>query len=123
MGAVVDRSVWTEADLRTELGASVVALSVARLSMLLAAAKEAADEYLCNGFTDDDGTALAIPAQVELGVEAYVRGTLQATSSAVGVVAEGVGSLNRTYAPEAVAGAAMFAARPHWSAYRLLPGL
>lgn len=124
MGAVQDRSGVTLAIVKARLGVSGTA-SDDLLSEILEASLEAADNYLCNPFTDASGADEAIPAGVKRGVHALIKvwwelegGT--GLENAASSVKEGDVQIN--YLAAADRGITAIAAQ-FWAPYRLEPGL
>ena len=74
MGAIVDRLVLTAAEAENWLGLSV-GTGGTKLDLILAAAKEIADEFCNNPFVDADDVELAIPSAVKVGVLQLIKDT------------------------------------------------
>ena len=74
MGAIVDRLVLTITEVEEWLGLSSGSGGT-KLDLILVAAKELADEYCNNPFTDSDDVELAIPSAVKVGVLQLIQDT------------------------------------------------
>lgn len=128
--AVTDRLSLDLAELKTLLGVSGSA-DDALLTLLLASAKEAADDFLQNPFYETDpendynykdpAVELAIPSRVKLGVVEWVRVTYQVKCAPI------AGVQSRTRGQRAVSRRPLNDAlseieEAYWRPYRLQPG-
>lgn len=93
------------------------------LTLQFEAAKEAADEYLNNPFTDDEGNKEPIPSSVKLGVYAWVQAHLSQFEQARtgGETSVSTDRLSVSYGTIEEQEQAI--ERRYWSRYRHNPGL
>lgn len=120
--AIRERSVVDLATVKSYLGVTGTS-DDALLTLWLAAAKRAADDYCINPFTDADGEEEAIAEPVELGILDYVGWHYMSRRRGKNVTEEKVGDLSVKYAVFAtVPDMLAWVQATWWAPYRLWPG-